>query len=132
MPLDVTRRDYSHEAPQFLPDGRHFLFHVKSGDSFKTGTYVGSLDSAEMRRVLPHDAFVRFAPPGYLLFVRDGTLLAQPFDVENLATTDEPVPVVGPVGIMEFISYFSVSDTGVLTYRPPTESGSPPNLHGWI
>jgi Tol biopolymer transport system component len=123
VPLDESRQDFALLSPQFLPDGRHFLFFVLSQDAAATGTYVGSLDSSERKLVLSNDLVALFAPPGYLLFVREETLLAQPLDAQHLVITGDPVPVAAPVGAADyFMGFFSVSGTGVLTYRPPTQS----------
>ena len=122
IPLDQSRQDFSHYNPQFLPDGRHFLFYVYSRDTQNNGTYVGSLESHETRRVLAHDSAALFAPPGYLLFVSEGTLLAQAFDAENLVATGEPAAVAAPVGRVDVEGFFSASQTGVLAFRPPSGS----------
>ena len=65
-------------SPQFLPDGRHFLFSVVSNRSEIRGIYVGSLDSNKTRRLLSAESHVAYTPLGYLLFIRDWTLMAQP------------------------------------------------------
>jgi hypothetical protein len=63
-------------SPSFLPDGRHFLFHVNSNDSAKRGIYLGSLDRSEPKRLLDAEAGVFHERSGQLLFVRRGILLA--------------------------------------------------------
>src|SRR5215472_14152578 len=70
--LDQTRGN-SHRWPQFLPDGRHFLYLSRQE---KSGIYVGSLDSKETRRILYSQVSAMYAPPGYLLFVRESALMA--------------------------------------------------------
>ena len=101
----------------FLPDGRHFLYSGE--DENGRGVYVASLDSKDTKLVLPVEvkSRVEYAPPGYLLYVRDGNLLAQPFDATALRTTGEPLVVV------EHLPYFgtgwaefSVSENGVLVH----------------
>jgi Tol biopolymer transport system component len=66
--------------PQFLPDGRRFLFYVRNRDRAASGTYLGSLDSAERRLVLRSSARAVYAPTGHLLFEQAGSLMAMPFD----------------------------------------------------
>jgi hypothetical protein len=73
--------------PVFLPDGRHFLSTSRGGAAERTGVYVSSLDGKENRRVLADNASsVGFAPSarsgqaGHMLFVRENTLMALPFD----------------------------------------------------
>jgi eukaryotic-like serine/threonine-protein kinase len=100
MAPDAARREANHHSPQFLPDGRRFLFTVASQDGASAdvdGTYVASLDAPqEKHRVAPGWARRVYAA-GHLLFVRDGALLAQPFDVEKATSTGEPVAVAAPV-----------------------------------
>ena len=59
----------------------------------KGGINVASLDSKETKRILNVDSNVVYAPPGYLLFVREGTLLAQPFDAKRFEIMGDPVSV---------------------------------------
>src|SRR4030095_2920216 len=65
--------------PDFLPDGRHFLFYMVGASPELSGVYVGSLDSKQTKRILTSDIQAKYAEPGYLLFLRDETLFAQPF-----------------------------------------------------
>jgi len=110
----------SHRWPQFLPDGRRFLFFVGLGQASARGVYVGSLDGDEPTRVLASETAALFAPPGYLLRVMDNVLVAHRFDPDGLKVDQEPMPVAQPVGTDDgtFHSAFSVSDTGVLAHRP--------------
>src|SRR5207302_3316036 len=104
-----------HRFPSFLPDGRHFLFYT-NGRSEQDGIYVGSLDSQDSRRVVGAESSAVYAS-GHLLFVRQSTLLAQPFDLKTAATTGDPVPVADHVTRnFQGLLAFSVSDTGVLAY----------------
>jgi Tol biopolymer transport system component len=105
--------------PQFLPDGERYLFRVVRGPRGAQGLYAGALDSETSTRVL--DATINVVPADTsLLFVRAGTLVAQPFDMNALRTTGEPVPAADQV--MENLGElsgpsFSVSRNGVLAYR---------------
>jgi hypothetical protein len=56
---------------------------------------LGSLDSKETRRLFAAQSNAQYAPPGYLLFGREGTLMAQPFDTGKLALNGEPFPGLG-------------------------------------
>jgi serine/threonine protein kinase/Tol biopolymer transport system component len=111
----------SHRWPRFLPDGRHFLYLSRQGD--RTGIYLGSLDSKGTRRILDTAFNAVYAPPGYLLFVREGALMAQPFDPGKLELTGEPFSVAGQVGLdtRNSSSLFTVSDNGVLVYEGSSE-----------
>jgi len=118
--LDSTRGEISHCRPYFLPDGRHFLYVVISSQPENTGIRVGSLDSKETKLLLNTEASAAYAPPGYLLFLRDRTLMAQRFDADRLALSGAPSPVadgVDRLGSGARLALFSVSRTGVLVYR---------------
>jgi Tol biopolymer transport system component len=85
---DLTGLGLAEGFPQFLPDGQRMLFSVLSSRPEAGGLYEVSLDPpGKPRRVLTEMA--RYASPGRLLFVRDGTLLAQPFDETRLVTTGQ-------------------------------------------
>jgi eukaryotic-like serine/threonine-protein kinase len=116
---DASRGEQHHHGPQFLPDGRHFLFLVQASDAAHAGLFVAPLDApAEKRRVAPGWSRHVFAS-GHLLVVRDGTLLAQPFDPRRLETTGEPVAVASSVGAWAAdarIGWFSASRGGTLAY----------------
>ncbi len=80
------------KLPQFLPDGRHFLFFVRSAAEGQTGSYVGSLDAPKRTRILaPSNSPVIYSPPGYLLYVQDDILMAQRFDAARLEASGKPM-----------------------------------------
>jgi serine/threonine protein kinase len=118
--LDASRAEVVHNWPQFLPDGRHFLFLAISREpTLRAVAYVGSLDSTERVELFPADSHVAYASPGFLLYMRDATLLAQAFDLTRLRPAGEPVAIADRVERTRgsFRGAFSVSDTGVLAYR---------------
>src|SRR4029450_8612101 len=84
-------------SPQYLPDGRHFLYFVQSPRSEYRGIYIGSLDSKESRHLVSTEHNGAYAAsssgPGHLLFLQGVTLMAQPFDTRRLELTDKPYPV---------------------------------------
>ncbi len=86
-------------CPEFLPDGKHFLFYAKSSSTEATGTYAASIEGGDPQRVLQVDAPVVYAPPGYLLFVRDRTLMAQPFDARTPRAFGDAQPIVENVDV---------------------------------
>jgi Tol biopolymer transport system component len=116
--LDHSRLENSHRHPCFLPDGRHFIYYVRSGQRGNTGIYIGSLDEEEPRQLLSGNTNGIYAPPGYLLFVRDGTLMAQAFDTKQRRLTGQAFPVAENVGAPNPFSAagFSVSKSGDLAY----------------
>jgi serine/threonine protein kinase len=121
--LDKSRNEIAHAWPYFLPDGRHFLYFARSAQREKSAIFVGSLDSNETKLLLNAESSMAYAPPGYLLFVREETLMAQPFDAERLELAGEAFPVAEQVGINmqnNARALFSVSQTGVLVYRNPS------------
>jgi len=127
--LDPSRREQNHVWPQFLPDGRHFVYLATSSQGVSIGINVGSLDSKETKRILEADSNGVYAAPGYLLFVRGGLLLAQPFDAKRLEITGEPIPVLEPVHYKSGLRLLlSVSENGVLAY----ESGNPNRQLIWF
>lgn len=95
--LDPARQENSHRYPSFLPDGRHFLFTARSSQRENTAIYVGSLDSREIKRILTEQSNAVYVRPGYLLFARDGSLMAQRFDSTRLDLSGEAFPVAGNV-----------------------------------
>jgi Tol biopolymer transport system component len=129
--LDQSREDASHRWPSFLPDGRHFLYFVRCKKKDAQGVYVGSLDSKETKFLLNTNVLAVYAPtsltgPGYLLFMRDKTLMAQPFDPKRLQLSGDPTVVAE--GVMNFpdeggptaYAAFSASANGHLIYLPGT------------
>jgi len=114
-----------HYLPNFLPDGRHFLY-LREGTADVDGIYAGSLDAkpAEQsnERILATRYGVTYLD-GNLFFMRDGTLMTQPFDTGKLQLTGEPVPVVEHVGTVGATGIFSVSRSGALAYRSGASNG---------
>ena len=94
-----------HGYPQFLPDGRRFLYFVASSDPNVQGVYAGSLESPETReQILRTAAKAVYAParpphPAYLLWMQEQTLVAQRFDADTLTREGDPVPVADDIGL---------------------------------
>jgi Tol biopolymer transport system component len=121
--VDKARRELNHYWPSFLPDGRHFVYLVTaldaSGVRVTPSVYVASLDSTDVKMLAQMHSKMVYAPPGYLLFVEQGALLAQAFDSANLKLTGEPVKIAEGIGYYRTVGQaaFSVSTTGVLAYQ---------------
>ncbi|MCI0390393.1 MAG: serine/threonine-protein kinase [Acidobacteria bacterium] len=127
---DLSRQELAPRYPAFLPDGRHFLYSIVSGQKETRGVYLDSLDGTLKRRLLDEVTVIKYmaAVPGgtasgagWLVFVRDGALLARPFDARRLDFTGEPFTLSDKVGSdVIFVNYstFSVSDNGVLVFDP--------------
>ena len=117
--LDERAGETSHRFPWFLPDGRHFLYTARNADPEKTAVYAGDLESRDHRPLLKAASNAMYALPGFLLFMREKTLMAQPFDARSLKTTGDPSPVAEQVDYLpgSIQGQFSVSQTGVLVYN---------------
>jgi Tol biopolymer transport system component/DNA-binding winged helix-turn-helix (wHTH) protein len=111
--LDKSQQEIGQSWPEFLPDGRHFLFSSHRSAPGKAGIYVGSLDSKETRLLLPTESKVSYIAPGYLVYSQQNTLVAQTFDGKKLGLSGPVIPIAQPV----MPSQFSVSQNGVLVYH---------------
>jgi Tol biopolymer transport system component len=125
--IALARGEEGHAWPHFLPDGRRFLYASRAwGTGQETySVYAGSLDGAAPKQVLTTAShpFYLAAHGGYLLFVRDGLLFAQPFDAAGLATRGEP-EAIGKIGFNFSATGagggvwpFSVSNNGILVFQ---------------
>jgi serine/threonine protein kinase/Tol biopolymer transport system component len=121
--LNSDNGETRHWFPFFLPDGRHFLYFAVGnktvGPNSPNGIYVAALDSNERKLLVPGGSTAKYAL-GYLLFLREQTLMAQPFDVERLELTGDALPIAERVitgGLTGMAGAFSVSETGVLAYQ---------------
>jgi Tol biopolymer transport system component len=105
--------------PFFLPDGRHFLYRSNNVTTGIRPIYLASLDSAERKLLLNGDSPNVLYTEGYLLFLRDMMLMAQPFDARRLVLTGDAFPIAEQIQSQGGISsgVFSASDNGVLAYQ---------------
>ena len=118
-----------HTNPVFMPDGRHFLFDRTVGSPNdganiqRMGQWAGSLDSPEIKQVMPEGSHVAYSPDGWLVFVRNDTLVAQAFDAAKLMVSGEPIPMINAAlpNARTNSRRFSVSDNGVLVWQGPWE-----------
>jgi Tol biopolymer transport system component/predicted Ser/Thr protein kinase len=124
-PPDTPGHQIGYAWPKFLPDGRHFLYFARSGDPGSGAIYVGSLDSKETKRLLNSNSMAEYSQPGYLLFVRAGTLLEQPFDANRLEVKGEAFPIAESVlfSIVNGRAAIAASANGVLAYRTAPSEG---------
>ena len=104
--------------PSFLPDGRHFLVFVLTPNPEETAVFVASLDSPERTRLIPSRSHAVYAAPGYLLYWREGTLMAQPFDAERRTLSGTPAAVATGVGLNPVTNQalFSVSASATIVF----------------
>jgi serine/threonine protein kinase/Tol biopolymer transport system component len=117
--------ELTHSRPVFLPDERHFLYYAfspgdQNPDRPKHPVLIGSLDSKEHRKLLVPDAVNVGFSQGHLLFMRDTTLMAQPFDIRTLSFSGDAFPAARDVKMQPgnpTIALFAASENGVLVYQ---------------
>jgi hypothetical protein len=121
--LDEGRAEIAHRFPQFLPDGRQFIYLAASSRPGDSSIRVGSLDSPHSKVLLRADTGATYAPVlrGHgpsLLFVHDGSLMAQAFDWRRLELSGERAVVVPEIQFRRWNKgQFSISSNGVLLYQ---------------
>jgi serine/threonine protein kinase len=120
--LDPSRNETTHRYPVFLPDGKNYLYlrashGLASGDD-GNAIWIGTLGSDETRRLMQSGGNVIFAQ-GHLLFVRDGFLMAQPFDPSAIELTGDAFAIDENVGFLAnyFRGAFAASSNGILAYQ---------------
>jgi serine/threonine protein kinase len=121
-PTPVTRLgpgQGNHRWPQFLPDGRHFLYFSMWGRPDTNGIYLGSLNGEAPHRLVASDTGAVFAPPNALLTARQGKLIAIRMNPERGMITGDAVSVAETVGVDGGIARgaFAASQTGTIAYR---------------
>ena len=124
--LDVELTENSHRGPEFLPDGRRFLFTSRCAERDNNALYVASLDSTEVRRLMPAEAAVSYVTPGAerpgaLFYYREGALVARLFDADGEVFNGEPTVVAEDVNYNapSIAAGFRVSGDGsVIIVRP--------------
>ncbi len=128
--LDPARQETGHAGPSFLPDGRNFVYARWSTDEEKSAVYLGSVDAKpEQQNRKPlvasnwQPAYAASVDPntGYLLFVREGALMAQTFDNLRLALKGQATPVAEHLndngGGTGGYAAFTASANGVLAFQ---------------
>ena len=119
--------ELGHWWPQFLPGERALLFTNYATEPL---IEVHLLDTGERRVLIENGAFGRYVPSGHLLFVRDGALLAAPFDLERLEIVGGELPILEDIAFQstEAGSQYAVSDTGLLVYLSSSAFDPPAEL----
>ena len=125
LKADPSRQEATFGWPEFLPDGSHFLHIVRSGSEKQTYISLASLDGGAKQTVAKNSSRAQFVPagsaggPGYVLYARDGSLMAQPFDDRGLRVVGDPIPTGLEVWqhTMTGTGAFSASADGVLASR---------------
>ena len=124
--LDTSRGEGSLRWPVFLPDGKHFIYLSGNftGQKAANAIYVGSLDSNEKLFIVEATSNAAYAAQGYLLFYRERTLLAQPFDLKRLALTGEATVILPEIQYLPQVkrAIFAVSGQGLLLAQTGSEA----------
>ncbi len=119
--LDSTLAETSHRFPRFLPDEEHFLYVVRRFGSGGEGGHtlrVSTVDGKEARDLFATESDAAYAN-GYLFFVREGNLVAQPFDTGKFVVHGDPIQIATGVHMLSGAAHsvFDVSPSGVAVYR---------------
>jgi Tol biopolymer transport system component len=115
--VDRSKREASHLFPEFLPDGRRFLYLARYDDSIPSAVFVGSLDGSPPVRVLESPYAARFSPPDRLLYVLGGALVSHQLDLPTLALVGQPATIAP--NILRTTAgrvAFAAADDGTLVY----------------
>ncbi len=128
-PAELTKVDSkytTHRWPWFLPDGKHFLYLAANHNaptSPDTGVFLGALDGKENRLLFLTRSSGVYAS-GYLLFLRDNALMAQPFDASSRQFKGDPTVLNDDVLVDASVwrGTFTASDNGTLIYQPGVAS----------
>jgi Tol biopolymer transport system component len=130
--LDASKAENSHRWPSFLPDGKHFLYWSRSSRGPEsTVLYIGEVGTLEAKQLMKSETMAVYAS-GHLLFMRDRTLMAQPFDPRKMELSGEPVPIAEHIAIngATVRAMFAPSETGELVYQTG-EASSGWNMVWW-
>jgi Tol biopolymer transport system component len=114
----VEKQETGHFWPSFLPDAQHYFYLVWSKEGDGRGVFTGALDSKDKTRFMVADSNPVYAGSGYVLFHRDATLFAQPFDEKRLTATGEPLHIADKVDFnpANGNGSFAASSNGALIY----------------
>ena len=118
---EVREQGATHRLPFFLPDGRHVLFLSGTAKSIDKGNAICALDldTGQITVVTHENSEGRYAEPGYLLFFREGNLMAQPMDAKRLRVTGEAIPIAEGVqfNLLRWSIGVSFSRTGLVVLQ---------------
>lgn len=124
--LDTSIKENTHRWPLFLPDGKHFLFLGRTANNETDVIYLASLDTTEKARVILHASSNVAYSAGYLLFMRDHSLMAQQLDAKRLEVIGDPASIADRVYYDPSFNraIFSASVNGMLVYQQGVAGGS--------
>jgi serine/threonine protein kinase len=114
--IDRERGENSHGWPDFLPDGKRFVF-LKFITGKPNEIHVGELGTFETRKLTEADSRIEFVPPSFLMYETNGSLLAHPFDPEPAEFIGDPFPFAEGIGQgASGLAHFSGSNNGTLIF----------------
>ena len=124
--LNESKSERADLWPQFLPDGKHFVFYQQTDLAETSGVYAGSLDQPEYRRLFTSQTNAVYSAvspdspkSGYLLYINERTLMAQQFNAGRLEIAEDPITLANEIGAVRSLALapISVSNSGVLVYQ---------------
>jgi serine/threonine protein kinase/Tol biopolymer transport system component len=124
--LDRSKGENTHRWPFFLPDEKHFLYWVRTSQGVQGNALnIGELGSLQSREIMKSESMAEYAS-GHLLFMREQTLMARPFNPRTLQVTGEAVPVAEHIAINGGVTrpVFSASENGSLVYESGETAGT--------
>jgi Tol biopolymer transport system component len=129
--MDSSRHESEAAWPEMLPDGEHFLYVATVTGGGTSELRLASVKSKDAIKVMPYDGRVEYVPPGYIVFERDGALLAQRLDARSGKLEGEPHTLADQIGVnrANSMAFFSTSRTGVLVY---SQANTGQRRLGWV
>jgi Tol biopolymer transport system component len=122
--VDLEGGERSVAWPEFLPDGHHFLYLLEDGEG-NNKLMLRKIGEKKTTVLGETDSRVQFVEPGFLLFVKNQTLLGLPFDGHSQSVIGEPIPLVDSVSAASYgLADFSASIGGTLVFRGGTSEAS--------
>jgi len=124
--LDTTTQENTHRWPLFLPDGKHFVYLGRTANNQADVIHLASLDTAEKATVILHASSNVAYSAGHLIYMRDHSLIAQPFDAKSLELAGDPFPIADRIYYDPSFNraIFSASVNGLLVYQQGIAGGS--------
>jgi len=129
-PSDASESGVGYGYPHFLPDGKHFLFAAVRKNRHHD-VMLGSIDDSKTQVLIRNGSFPKYLSDGYILFSRDGYLMAQRFDAKSKTTSGEPF-LAYPNQLNFYAAFgwaaFDASRNGFISAK---EQNEPPRLLRW-
>jgi Tol biopolymer transport system component/DNA-binding winged helix-turn-helix (wHTH) protein len=130
--LDASTGEEAHSSPQFLPDGKHFLYKATNRAWNKGVVYIGSLDPDEPRLRLVEASRAIYVEPGYIIYAQKSALYARAFDAARLELTGQPVQIADDVFYRDSLdtSAFDAAQETLIYRAIPNDQ--PPSPLVWV